>query len=126
MSSFVLPLNVVCLNSNVTVITAWGNDVSFESIFSRQVEAHGTKGAVLWGLSTSGSSPNVVEAFRAATKIGMKKIALTGHSGGDLAKSADVLLNVPAVDAPRVQELHIPVYHFICAEVEKAVGGSLG
>ena len=118
-------LNVICLNSNVTVMTAWANDVGYDSVFARQVQAHGAQQGVLWGLSTSGSSPSVVQAFRAAAQLGMKTIAFTGQSGGELAELADVLLNVPADGAPQAQELHIPLYHFICAEVEKRLYASL-
>ena len=112
------PLNVICLNSNITVITAWANDVSYDSVFSRQVEAHGVKGGVLWGLSTSGNSKNVVQAFKIARNIGMKTIAFTGEAGGELASISDYLINVPSNETPRIQELHIMLYHFICANVE--------
>ena len=112
------PLNVICLNSNITVITAWANDVSYDSVFSRQVEAHGVKGGVLWGLSTSGNSKNVVQAFKIARNIGMKTIAFTGEAGGKLASISDFLINVPSNETPRIQELHIMLYHFICANVE--------
>lgn len=114
-------LNVLCLNSNVTVLTAWANDVSFETVFSRQVESHGIAGGVLWGLSTSGDSRNVIEAFRVAKELDMKTIAMTGRGGGELAGFADILIDVPAVEAARAQELHIPVYHYICAAVERAL-----
>ena len=114
-------LNVICLNSNVTVMTAWANDVDYDSVFSRQVEAHGVPGGVFWGLSTSGSSTSVVEGFHAATRMGMSTIAFTGESGGRLAHGPDVLVNVPAVEAAHVQELHIPLYHYVCAEVERRI-----
>ena len=114
-------LNVVCLNSNVAVITAWGNDVSFNSIFSRQVQAHGAEGGVLLGLSTSGNSTNVVEAFRMARNLGMSTILMTGSAPGALGSLADTILSVPAVDAPSAQNLHVVLYHFICAEVERRV-----
>lgn len=112
------PLNVICLNSNTTVITAWANDVNYDSVFSRQVEAHGVKDGVLWGLSTSGDSKNVVEAFKTARNIGMKTVAFTGEAGGTLANVSDFLINVSSYDTPRIQELHIILYHFICASIE--------
>jgi len=114
-------LNVICLNSNVTVLTAWANDIDYASVFSRQVEAHGSSGAVLWGLSTSGSSENVVKAFIAARELGITTVAQTGQTGGKLARLSDVLINVPATSAARVQELHIPIYHHICEQVEKCM-----
>lgn len=111
--------NVICLNSNVTVLTAWSNDVSFETVFERQVEAHGVPGGLLWGLSTSGNSINLVRAFQIARNIGMSTIAMTGAGGGVLAQHADLLIDVPSSDTPRVQEAHIMAYHFICREVER-------
>jgi len=111
-------LNVVCLNANVTVMTAWANDVGWDSVFARQVEAHHTPNAVLWGLSTSGNSLNVISAFRKARELDMSTIALTGEEGGKLAPFSDIILNVPAQRAPEVQELHLPVYHYVCARVE--------
>lgn len=114
-------LNVVCLNSNVTVMTAWANDVSFDSIFARQVQAHGSRGGVLWGLSTSGNSKNVIEAFQVAKQLGMSTIAMTGSSSGALGELADCTLSVPAVDAPSAQNIHVVLYHFICEQVERLV-----
>jgi D-sedoheptulose 7-phosphate isomerase len=112
-------LNVICLNSNVSVLTAWSNDYNFETVFSRQVQAHGVEGAILIGLSTSGNSKNILEAFSEANKIGMKCIALTGDGGGKLAPKTDLLIDVPSSSTPRIQELHLAVYHFICQQVEK-------
>ena len=117
-------LNVVCLNSNVTVMTAWANDVSFDSIFARQVQAHGARGGVLWGLSTSGNSRNVIEAFEVAKQLGMFTIAMTGSSSAALGELADCILSVPAVDAPSAQNLHVVLYHFICAELERLASGN--
>lgn len=112
------PFNVICLNSNVTVITAWANDVDFESVFSRQVEAHGTPRGVLWGLSTTGNSKNIVEAFKIARRIGMKTIAFTGLGGGTLCNFSDILIDVPSTKTPQIQELHTIIYHYVCAQVE--------
>jgi D-sedoheptulose 7-phosphate isomerase len=112
-------LNVICLNSNVSVITAWSNDVNYESIFARQVEAHGQARGIAWGLSTSGNSQSVVKALEVAKKMGMSTIAMTGRNGGECTKYADFLLNVPSEVTPRIQELHLPVYHYMCMEIEK-------
>jgi D-sedoheptulose 7-phosphate isomerase len=111
-------LNVVCLNSNVTVITAWANDVSYDSVFSRQVEAHGRAGGVLWGFSTSGNSENILRAFETAKESGMRTILMTGSDGGRIGPLADSLISVPGFDAPSAQNMHVVLYHFICAEVE--------
>ena len=113
------PMNVICLNTNTSVLTAWANDVSYSSVFSRQVEGHGAVGGVLWGLSTSGNSENVVQAFRVASEIGMDTIAMTGKQGGKLAENATISICVPGEDAPSAQNLHVLLYHFMCAEIER-------
>ena len=89
-------LNVICLAANPAVLTAWANDCSFETVFSRQVEAYGQLGAALIGISTSGNSPNVLAAFERARSMGMKTIALTGEGGGRLASVSDYLFAVPS------------------------------
>lgn len=114
-------MNVICLNSNVTVMTAWANDYEYESNFARQVEAHGEADGICWGISTSGNSESVVQALSKARKMNMKTIGLTGAGGGKLASVADLLLDVPSRSTPRIQELHMQIYHFICEQVEKRV-----
>ena len=111
-------LNVVCLNANVSVLTAWANDYDYDSAFARQVEAHGQAGGVCWGISTSGNSPNVAQALQTAREMKMKTIALTGEGGGKLVEVADLLIAVPSRNTPRIQELHLPIYHFVCEQVE--------
>ena len=117
-------LNILCLNANPVVLTAWSNDISFESVFARQVEAHREEGSVLLGLTTSGNSANVVEAFKKAQALGMKTIGMTGGNGGQIRDFSDVLINVPAVSAPEVQNLHVPTYHWMCSEIEKRLAGA--
>jgi len=112
-------LNVICLNSNVTVITAWANDYSYETVFARQVEAHGHADGVFIGISTSGNSSSVYEGFLKAKEIGMKTIALTGKGGGKVATQADLLIDIPSTVTPRIQEIHLPLYHYICEQVER-------
>jgi len=109
----------ICLSSNPAVLTAWANDYSYETVFSRQVEAYGEDGAVLLGLSTSGNSPNVVKAFEAARAQGMLTVALTGEGGGRLAPLSDVLIAVPSRHTPLIQQVHLCLYHFICEQVEQ-------
>lgn len=111
-------LNCICLSSNPAVLTAWANDYSFETLFARQVEAYGSAGATLLGLSTSGNSKNVVEAFKCAKALGMKTIALTGAGGGALAQHANVLVDVPSQSTPLIQQAHLCLYHYICERVE--------
>lgn len=115
------PFKAICLSSNPAVITAWSNDYSYESVFARQVEAYAEAGGVLIGLSTSGNSPNVVEAFSTARSHGMKTIALTGMGGGKLGGLSDILLDVPSRSTPLIQQAHICLYHFICEQVELKV-----
>lgn len=114
-------MNVICLNSNVTVMTAWANDYDYESAFARQVEAHGVEGGVCWGISTSGNSESVVQALSQARKMNMKTIGLTGLGGGKVASFSDLLIDVPSVSTPRIQELHMQIYHFICEQVEHRI-----
>ena len=116
-------LNVLCLNSNVTVMTAWSNDVDFRSVFSRQVEAHGQSGGVLWGFSTSGNSENVVDAFQKANSLGMITIAMTGSSPGLVGSLAQHVISVPGHDAPSAQNLHVLLYHYMCYEIEFRMAG---
>lgn len=114
-------LPAIALNADPAVLTAWSNDYSYESVFSRQVEALAVAGDVVWGISTSGNSPNVVAALKRARELGASTIALTGQGGGALAAHADVLLAVPLSVTPRIQEVHLVTYHIICEAVEAAV-----
>lgn len=111
-------LKAICLTGTPAVLTAWANDYSYETVFSRQVEAYGEPGGVLLGLSTSGNSPNVLAAFRAAKERGMTSIALTGDGGGKLADLADILLPVPSRHTPLIQQGHLCLYHHLCERVE--------
>ena len=112
------PFKVVCLSANPAVLTAWANDYSYDTVFSRQVEAYAEPGGVLICLSTSGNSPNVIEAFTAARKLGVKTIAFTGQGGGKLAALSDLLLDVPSRSTPLIQQAHICLYHYLCEQVE--------
>ena len=115
-------LNVICLNTNMTVLTAWSNDVNFETVFSRQIDAHAQEGSVLWGLSTSGNSPNLVSAFQLAKNRGLQTIAMTGSNGGKLRDLADLLIASPGFDAPSAQNVHVVIYHYICEQIERLIG----
>jgi len=112
-------LPAIALSSNQAVLTAWANDYSYDEVFARQVEAYGNPGDVAWGISTSGTSPNVVAALRAARRRGLHTIALTGEGGGMAAEWAEVLLAVPLRETPRIQEIHLITYHSICGAVER-------
>ncbi len=117
-------LKVICLADNTAVLTAWSNDYSYETVFARQVEAYGEKGAVLLGISTSGASKNVLAAFEAAAKLGMKTIALTGEGGAHLNSKVDYLLAVPSRHTPLIQQVHVCLYHYFCGEIEKRFAGA--
>lgn len=114
-------LPAIALSANQAVLTAWSNDYSFETVFSRQIEALGCPGDVAWGISTSGNSPNVVEALKVARQRGLSTIGLTGQGGGRMAQWCDVLMDVPLSETPRIQEVHLITYHAICAAVESNV-----
>jgi len=112
------PLPAIALSTDTSVITSIGNDYDFSEIFSKQVRAIGQAGDVAWGISTSGSSPNVIKALDVAKKIGMITIGFTGRDGGDIARLVDYSLNVSSNSTPRVQEVHITVAHVICEMVD--------
>ncbi len=111
-------LPAIALNTDPAILTAWSNDYSYESVFSRQVEALAKPGDVIWGISTSGNSKNVVAALKTARELRASTIALTGQGGGELAGYADVLLAVPLSVTARIQEVHTLTYHIICEAVE--------
>jgi len=106
------------LHCNSSYLTAVANDYSYDLIYSRLIGGLGKKGDVLLGLSTSGSSSNIVKAFETAREKGMFCIAFTGDTGGELKALSDILLNVPATITPRIQESHILIGHIICEMVE--------
>jgi D-sedoheptulose 7-phosphate isomerase len=110
--------NVIALPANPAVLTAWANDYGYDSVFSRQVEAHGTPGAVLLAISTSGNSASVLAAAEQARAMDMTVIAMTGDTGGRLAPLADILLNVPSTSTPIIQQGHLCLYHHLCEAVE--------
>lgn len=115
------PLYSEALHVNSSYLTAVANDYGYEHIYSRLIKAKGHHGDVLVGLSTSGNSLNIVNAFQQAQKQGLITIALTGESGGKMKEFSDYLLNVPSDDTPRIQESHIMIGHIICELVEKSL-----
>jgi len=113
-------LPAIALSTDTSILTAIGNDYSIDRIFSRQVEALAHKGDVVIGISTSGKSPNVVEAIKTAKKYGCSTIAFLGDNGGTLKDLVDLPLVIPSTDTPRIQECHILLAHIICDIVERA------
>ena len=114
-------LPAIALTTDPSIVTAVGNDLGFDEVFRRQVEAHGRKGDVAIGISTSGRSPNVIRALETARANGLVTMALTGEGGGKLAGLVDHLIDVPSTDTPRVQEVHGLVVHLLCQIVEEEV-----
>ncbi|MFM8322527.1 MAG: glycosyltransferase [Chloroflexota bacterium] len=111
-------LPVIALTADSAFLTAWANDTGFEQVFSRQVEALGSPGDLLIGISTTGRSRNLVEAFKVARQAGIGCLALLGKDGGDLLPLADAAIVAPAADTARIQELHILLLHLLCELVE--------
>jgi D-sedoheptulose 7-phosphate isomerase len=111
----------IALTTDTSVLTAVGNDYGYQSTFSRQVQALGRPGDVIFALSTSGRSPNVLAAIQAAVQLDMRVIGFTGSSGGDMAGLCDVCLRIPAPDTARIQEGHEVLGHAICALIEEAM-----
>ncbi len=112
------PIKAICLNTNTSTITAISNDYDYKYIFSRQLKALSSKGDVLFCISTSGSSKNILEVLKTAKKIGIKSILLTGRRKRN-TKLLDLQINVPANRVDRIQEMHIFVGHLICEILEK-------
>lgn len=114
------PLPAVALTTDSSNLTALGNDYGFEEIFKRQVEALVQKGDVVWALSVSGISPNIIKALPIARKLGARIIGFTGLEGTQLKSLCDVCLMVQHTDSDRVQEVHQLAYHIVCGMVEDA------
>jgi D-sedoheptulose 7-phosphate isomerase len=113
------PLFAEALHVNSSYITAVANDYGYDDVFSRLVMAMGKKDDVLIGLSTSGNSVNINKAFKEANALGMITIGFTGQTGGELKEKCTFLLNVPSIDTPRIQEVHIMLGHILCELVEE-------
>lgn len=120
------PLPAIALTTDTSILTSISNDIGFAQVFARQIAALGAKGDVAWGITTSGTSPNMIEGFRTAAEMGMKTIALTGKDGGEVLKMTDYALNVNSPHTPRIQEVHITVGHIICELVESELFPSGG
>ncbi|MDO8623450.1 MAG: SIS domain-containing protein [archaeon] len=114
------PLPVKALGTGGAVLTAISNDFSYKDAFAREVEAYAQKGDVLFGLSTSGNSENILTAFEKGREIKTYNILLTGKSGGKISEKglADLVINVDSDNTPRIQEAHELIYHTICEEIE--------
>ena len=107
------------LHCNTSYLTAVGNDYGFDVVYSRMIEGIGEEGDVLVGLSTSGNSANIINAFEAAKQKKMITIGFTGLTGGQMKSVSDYLINIPSTDTPRIQESHILIGHIVCQLVEE-------
>ena len=116
-------IGAVPLPSLSALSTAFSNDVDPMLTFAQSVYALGQKGDVVLGLSTSGNAKNVVAALKVAKAMGLTTVAMTGESGGEMKKIADITLCVPETETYKVQQLHLPAYHAICAEAERILFG---
>jgi D-sedoheptulose 7-phosphate isomerase len=112
------PLYAEALHVNSSYMTAVANDYSYDEVYLRLVKAMGRKGDVLFGISTSGNSKNVLRALEKANELGMVTVGFTGETGGKMKDVCKYLINVPSNDTPRIQESHILVGHIICEMVE--------
>jgi D-sedoheptulose 7-phosphate isomerase len=111
----------LALTTDTSNLTAIGNDYGFDKIFSRQLEGMGQAGDLFIGISTSGNSKNIINAFHTAKEKNIITVALTGRDGGEMAKLADFALVVPSDDTPRIQESHILIGHMLCDLIEKGL-----
>jgi len=111
------------LTTDTSALTAIGNDYGYDKVFSRQLEGMGQDGDLFIGISTSGNSENIVNAFKSAKDKNIKTVALTGRDGGEMAQLADIALIVPSDSTPRIQESHILIGHIICDIIEKEIFG---
>lgn len=113
----------LALTTDTSNLTAIGNDYGYDKVFSRQLEGMGQEGDIFFGISTSGNSKNIINAFEVAKQKGIKTVALVGRDGGEMAKMADIALVVPSDSTPRIQESHILIGHIICDIIEKEIFG---
>ncbi len=115
------PLNAEALHCNSSYMTAVSNDFGFNTVYARLIEGSAKSGDVLVGISTSGNSENIILAFEQARKMGVHTVAMTGFDGGKLKEHAELLLNIPSSDTPRIQECHIMLGHILCEMIENTL-----
>lgn len=114
-------LSAIALTTDTSALTAIGNDYGFEFIFSRQLEALANTGDILIGLSTSGNSSNVLNAFKKGRSLGTINIGLTGREGGEMNLLSDINIIVPSTTTARIQEMHILIGHIICEYIDDKI-----
>jgi len=112
-------LPAIALTTDSSVVTAIANDYGYDHVFERQIEANAVKGDLIVGISTSGNSPNVINAVKKAKELECKILGLTGKDGGKLQELCDVAIVIPSNNTPRIQEVHIAIIHIICELLDK-------
>jgi D-sedoheptulose 7-phosphate isomerase len=116
-------LAAISLVTDTSVLTAIGNDLGYENIFSRQIAANGVRGDMFIGISTSGNSENIIKALKECRKNNIITVGLSGNDGGKMKELCDYCICVPSIETPRIQENHIMIGHIICAVVEEELFG---
>lgn len=116
-------LPAIALTTDTSILTAIGNDYSYDKIFSRQIQANGVAGDIFFGISTSGNSKNILNGVMESKKMGITSIGLTGKYGGKIKDLCDYCICVPSEETPRIQESHLLIEHIICAIVEEKIFG---
>jgi D-sedoheptulose 7-phosphate isomerase len=116
------PIAAIALTTDTSTLTACGNDMGFDAIFQRQIEALGRPGDVAIGISTSGKSPNVLGGLRQARKGGLRTVGLAGGNGGDMGPICDSMITVPSPVTARIQEMHVIIGHMLCVALETRLG----
>ncbi|NPV11304.1 MAG: SIS domain-containing protein [Ignavibacteria bacterium] len=111
-------LPAIALTTDTSNLTAGGNDIGYENVFARNVEGLGNEGDVLWAISTSGNSPNIIKAIEMAKSKKMYVLGLSGLTGGKMSNLCDVIIKVPSENTQRIQEGHLTIEHIICEMVE--------
>jgi D-sedoheptulose 7-phosphate isomerase len=112
----------IALTTDTSTLTACGNDLGFDALFERQIEALGRPGDVAIGISTSGKSPNVLRGLRQARSAGLKTVGLAGGTGGEMGATCDSMIIVPSAVTARIQEMHITIGHMLCLALESRLG----
>jgi D-sedoheptulose 7-phosphate isomerase len=113
------PFRAMALHVNTSALTAIGNDYGYEHVFARELSAHARPGDVLLAITTSGNSPNILRAIESAREHKVAVIGLTGETGGKMKPLCDLCLCVPSKSTPRIQEMHVAIYHAICELLEE-------
>ncbi|MDB5492400.1 MAG: gmhA [Micavibrio sp.] len=116
------PIAAIALTTDTSALTAIGNDMGFDQVFSRQLEALGKPGDIAIGISTSGKSPNVAKALEAARNMGIVTIGFSGRDGGTIKALCDIILIVPSDTTARIQEMHITLGQMLCGALEQRLG----